>query len=87
MANPAPNLETRQALVRNLMMARRAVRSARAAGEDTPETEAHAAVDMRTMRSASAAPCSGRTERRISAGHDEGDALRGLLAALPEGEA
>ena len=46
MANPDLPDRERQALVKRLMSARRAVRSARAAADETAETEAHAAVDQ-----------------------------------------
>ena len=46
MANPnLPDAE-RQALVKQLISARRAVRSARASADETTEAEAHAAVDQ-----------------------------------------
>ena len=45
MANPALLPDQRQALVNALMAARRAVRSARSAGDETAEAKAHAAVD------------------------------------------
>ena len=46
MANPDLPEPERQALVKQLMSARRAVRSARAAADETAETHAHAAVDQ-----------------------------------------
>ena len=45
MANPNLSDPERQALVKQLMTARRAVRSARAAADETAETHARAAVD------------------------------------------
>jgi hypothetical protein len=45
MANPSLPCETRQELVHALMTARRAVRSAREASDETAEAQAHAAVD------------------------------------------
>lgn len=44
-ANPHLAPATREALVSDLMRARRAVKTARAAGDATAEAEAHAAVD------------------------------------------
>jgi hypothetical protein len=44
-SNPALAPHDRQALVTGLMQARRAVRSARQAGDETAEAAAHAAVD------------------------------------------
>ena len=46
MANPNLPEPERQALVNQLMSARRAVRTARAAGDEAAETHAHAAVDQ-----------------------------------------
>jgi hypothetical protein len=45
MANPNLSAEARQTLVTDLMTARRAIRSARAASDGAAETDAHAAVD------------------------------------------
>jgi hypothetical protein len=45
MTNPALPEDARQALVNALMTARRAVRSARRAGDEAAETQARAAVD------------------------------------------
>lgn len=46
MANPGLPDEKRQALVKQLMAARRAVRPARAAADEEAEADAHAAVDQ-----------------------------------------
>ena len=46
MASPDLPEPERQALVKQLMSARRAVRSARAVADETAETHAHAAVDQ-----------------------------------------
>lgn len=46
MADPSLPDDERRALVRRLMSARRAVRSARAASDDAAEADAHAAVDQ-----------------------------------------
>lgn len=45
-SNPALSSQGREALVRQLMTARRAVRTARAAGDGAAEAAAHAAVDV-----------------------------------------
>jgi hypothetical protein len=45
-ANPGLSAADRQALVAQLMTARRAVRTARAATNEAAEAEAHAAVDL-----------------------------------------
>jgi hypothetical protein len=45
MANPALPPQERDALVKQLLTARRAVHSARAAGDEADESEAHHAVD------------------------------------------
>ena len=46
MANPALADDARRALVRQLMHARGAVRTARRDGDEAAETQAHAAVDV-----------------------------------------
>jgi hypothetical protein len=46
MANPALSPASRQTFVSALMVARRAVRTARSAGTEAAEAKAHAAVDV-----------------------------------------